>query len=120
MKRINEKWTMIGAHCASWKIHNGEIQDDLWVLHSCDNKICVNPNHLFLGTSQDNQNDSIDKDLHWSSNITHCSNGHERTIQNNIFLMRADGREYRKCLDCYRILYPNSPKLAIAYDSLKL
>lgn len=49
------------AYRASWKIHNGPIPDNLCVLHKCDNGLCVNPEHLFLGTNLDNYNDMISK-----------------------------------------------------------
>jgi len=46
------------AHRASYAFHNGPIVDGMSVLHSCDNRKCINPDHLRLGTYSDNQNDA--------------------------------------------------------------
>lgn len=51
----------MGSHEYSWQIHNGPIPDGLWVLHHCDNPVCVNPAHLFVGSNLDNVRDSISK-----------------------------------------------------------
>ena len=45
------------AHRVSWILNYGEIPDNYWVLHRCDVKACVRPEHLFLGTRQDNMDD---------------------------------------------------------------
>jgi hypothetical protein len=49
------------AHRVVWQLCFGDIPDDLWVLHHCDNPPCCNPEHLFLGTPKDNTQDSIRK-----------------------------------------------------------
>lgn len=49
------------THRISYFLHNGEFNYALHVLHICDNPICVNPDHLFLGTHQDNMDDRTRK-----------------------------------------------------------
>lgn len=49
------------AHRVSWQLANGPVPKGLHVLHSCDNPPCVNPDHLFLGTHQDNVRDRDQK-----------------------------------------------------------
>lgn len=49
------------AHRVSYELHVGPISDGLWVLHRCDNPPCTRPDHLFLGTQQDNTDDMMAK-----------------------------------------------------------
>lgn len=47
------------AHCVSWEIANGRpIPAGMVVMHTCDNPPCINPDHLVLGTNQDNMADA--------------------------------------------------------------
>lgn len=50
-----------GAHQVSWELTKGHIPKGLGVLHTCDVRSCINPDHLFLGTVQDNMRDKVAK-----------------------------------------------------------
>ena len=49
------------AHRASYLLNAGEIPDGIVVRHKCDNRCCVNPNHLELGTYSENNQDIVNR-----------------------------------------------------------
>lgn len=49
------------AHRLSWLLHYGVLHDNAFVLHKCDNPLCVNPKHLFIGSQADNCRDMLRK-----------------------------------------------------------
>jgi len=53
------------AHRIAWEITNGPVPNGFYVLHKCDNPLCCNPNHLFLGTQKENVDDMTAKGRGW-------------------------------------------------------
>ena len=56
------------AHRVAYKLQVGEIINSLFVLHKCDNRKCVNIEHLYLGNSKQNHQDMIDR-CAWHGNM---------------------------------------------------
>ena len=72
--RFGTKWKK--AHKISYMCYKGPVPDGVLVLHKCDVKLCVNPDHLYLGDMKDNARDTVDRGLNHEANKTYCKRGH--------------------------------------------
>lgn len=91
----------MGAHRASWIYHFGEIPKGIQVCHKCDTPLCVNPEHLWLGTRSQNMKDAVSKGRTkhpGQSGKTHCKRGHEFNDKNTRFY-----RNGRWCRVCHKL-----------------
>ena len=84
---FNLSGKFIRAHRFSWLWHNGDISKGICVCHSCDNPICVNPKHLWLGTPTQNNLDR-DKKGRTSKNPYGEKNSNAKLTNEEAFAIR--------------------------------
>jgi hypothetical protein len=92
----------LGAHRVGYQLRYGPIPIGLCVLHHCDNRLCVNPKHLFLGTRRDNHEDMMRKarnafgEAHGSAKLTWEDVMEIRRLsRTGRFSQRQLGKEFR-------------------------
>lgn len=85
------------AHRVSYETFKGSIPDGLFVMHSCDNRGCINPEHLSLGTYADNRRDCLRKGR-WSMKAKRDFDHHSNTVTPEALMtwreMRSRGISY--------------------------
>lgn len=88
--------TTVLAHRWAYEKFFGQIPPGLLVCHHCDNRRCINPLHLFVGTIADNNRDMARKGRTFNGRKTHCTKGHQ-------FPERRPGARRRVCVICESI-----------------
>lgn len=83
-RRIDGIGISIHTHRLAYEIYHGKIPKGMCVLHSCDNRSCCNPRHLFLGTNKDNINDMVLK----NRNIKGETHPLHKLLEKDILLIR--------------------------------
>lgn len=92
---IWDNGTTRSAHVVSYELHCGPVPEGLNVLHSCDNRKCICPDHLFVGTTQNNIDDMVNKGR---DGFKGSRNGRALLTENDILAIR-------RLLNCYSQQY---------------
>ena len=87
----------VRAHRFSWEFHRGPIPDGMMVCHTCDNRKCCNPDHIFLGDGLANMQDMVNKGRHGSQTGT-LRPKITRPMARNIRVMYARGNHSIKLI----------------------
>lgn len=93
----NGKRTSTSAHRFSYELHYGPFDPKLFVCHTCDNRACSRPDHLFLGTHKDNMDDMWSKGRGPSSELVGEARRRARSGENVFALSQEYGVDYH-CL----------------------
>lgn len=110
-----EKWAL--AHRVVYEGMVGPIPEGMFLCHHCDNRKCVRPDHIFVGTDADNKADMYAKgrhphgETHWKSKVTHCPQGHPYS-GDNLYIRNCGRRMCRACNNERRRKYHQRAKTA--------
>lgn len=80
------------AHRAGWLLMRGPVPEGMDVCHHCDVPECVNPDHLFIGTRQDNMMDRVRKGRHPRKGNKGSKNGRAKLTEADIPVIRSSAK----------------------------
>lgn len=89
----------VSAHRLAFERFKGRIPDGLYVLHKCDVRCCVNPDHLWVGTQSDNLKDMASK----GRSCLGEKNTRAKLTESDVLLIRASSKPYAELAKDYGV-----------------
>lgn len=97
----DRRQTATSAHRVVWSLLYGEPSPDLEICHKCDNRLCCNPAHLFLGTPKDNGADRARKGR--SARLRGTANGFCKLTESDVIAIRRSTLGHRSIARLYGV-----------------
>ena len=99
--RVRWKGRLYLGHRLMFELVKGSIPKGKMICHTCDNRACIEPKHLYAGTAYDNAWDCVNRGRHFAAKKAYCKRGHELTKENTI--RRKLRPRHRQCRECKKI-----------------
>lgn len=109
--KVFRKGRYVPAHCLSYAIHTGPLDENLVIDHLCRNHACVNPKHLEQVTSGINTLRGFGPPAN-NARKTHCPKGHPYDEENTLLHKKRTGRLNRACRICWNAASERSRRKA--------
>ncbi len=107
--RVKYHRKVVAAHRIAYKLFFGSIPSNMQVLHKCDNRVCCNPSHLYLGTNSDNVRDKVARNRQYRP--AGLLNNHVKLSISNISeireLYKIGKHSYRALAKRFNVTEPN-------------
>lgn len=101
--RWNKKW--YPAHRLSYITFKGEIPEGKWVCHTCDIPLCINPDHLFIGSASDNARDAFSKKRRPIGEDVHFAKFTDKQVK-QMRLLKQEGFTYKRLSEIFNCSFP--------------
>lgn len=96
---IEGKWDRIHRH--TYRKHFGEIPKGFVIRHTCDNTACINPDHLIIGTHQDNMNDRFER----KGTTFGTKNSHAKLTEEDVLAISISTKSRKELMLEYNVSY---------------
>jgi len=103
LAQSNRRGKLVSAHRLSYEAYKGDIPEGMIVAHACDNRLCVNPNHLWIATHKQNSQDMVKKHRQASKEKV----GGAKLTEEQVSFIRESDLSHRKLGNMFGVSHAN-------------